>query len=314
MEKILMNYPSSDGRTEIHAARWMPDGEPKAILQIIHGMVEFIERYEDFAKYLNRYGYIVCGEDHLGHGQSVAGESEYGYFGKGGNDLVMKDIHQLRLNMQALYPDLPYLMLGHSMGSFLIRQYLTEGDPVHAEGLRGAIVMGTGWQPVAVLKFGKLVTGVKGMFAGGHSRSRFVDVVSFGSNLKRIEHPRTKSDWLTKDTAIVDWYEAEPKCQFTFTVNGYYNMFKGIEKAQDKSRMAKLPEGLPLLFVSGAEDPVGNYGEAVRKAFVVYQDNSPCDVDIRIYEDDRHEILNETDRAMVYEELKDWLDGCLERS
>ncbi|MBQ6582846.1 MAG: alpha/beta fold hydrolase, partial [Mogibacterium sp.] len=303
---------SADGRTQIHAIRWMPEGEPKAILQIVHGMVEFIARYEEFAEYLNGHGYIVCGEDHLGHGESVATEKDYGYFGKNGNDLVITDIHRLRQIMQEHFPDVPYLMLGHSMGSFLLRQYLTEGDPPYAEGLQGTIVMGTGWQPTPVLKFGRLVSRVKGRLSGGHSKSRFIDTASFGSNLKRIDKPRTKSDWLTKDEEIVDRYEAEPWCQFSFTVNGYYNMFKGIEKAQDKKRMAKLPQDLPMLLVSGAEDPVGNYGEGVRKTYIVYQDYSPCTVDIKLYDDDRHEILNETDREDVYRDLLEWMEGCLE--
>ena len=138
-------------------------------------------------------------------------------------------------------------------------------------------------------------------------------MMSFGSYLKKIENPRTISDWLTKDNKIVDWYRAQPWCTFHFTPNGYFHMFSGMQKAHDLKRMAKLPEGLPILFTSGAEDPVGNWGEGVRKAYMVYSENTSCEVSIKLYEDDRHEILNETDRDVVYQDMLDFLDHCIEK-
>ncbi|MBQ6314152.1 MAG: alpha/beta fold hydrolase [Mogibacterium sp.] len=312
MTKQNFYYPSQDGKTKIHAIRWDPEGKPKAILQIIHGMIEFIDRYDDFAKYLTEHGYLVCGEDHLGHGESVQSDEYHGYFGKKGNEWVIGDIHQLRLKMQQEFPDTPYLMLGHSMGSFLIRQYITEQDGEYAKGLKGVIVMGTGWQPNAVLRTGRAVAKLLGTGKPGKTAG-FIDVLSFGSNLKKIDNPRTQSDWLTKDEAIVDWYRAQPWCTFRFSPNGYFHMFSGMLKAHDPKRMAKLPEGLPILFTSGAEDPVGAWGEGVRKAFMVYSENSPCEVSIKLYDGDRHEILNETDRDVVYKDMLDFLEYCLDK-
>ena len=311
MNKKNIYYPSTDGKTKIHAIVWEPDGEPKAILQIIHGMVEFIDRYDGFAKYLNEHGFLVAGEDHLGHGESVQSDEYHGYFGEDGNAHVIADIHNLRKQLQEEYPETPYLMLGHSMGSFLIRQYITENDADYAKGLKGVIVMGTAWQPAPVLAMGKLMAKLMGTKKVGKS-AELIDKMSFGSYLKRIENPKTISDWLTKDEAIVDWYRNQPWCTFHFSPNAYYNMFLGMQKAHDINRMKKLPAGLPILFCAGAEDPVGNWGEGVRKAFMVYTENTPCEVSIKLYDGDRHEILNELDKEQVYEDMREFLEGCLE--
>lgn len=310
MNKKSFYYPSSDGKTQIHAIRWEPEGKPKAILQIIHGMVEFIDRYDPFATYMADHGWLVTGEDHLGHGESVVADEYHGYFGNNGNACVIADIHKLREMTQEEFPDVPYTMLGHSMGSFLIRQYITEQDGDYAKGLAGVIVMGTGWQPNGVLRFGKLVARMGGLRKIG-KRAKFIDMLSFGSNLKKIENPKYVADWLTKDEAIVEWYMHEPWCQFHFTPNGYFNMFDGMLKAHDKKRMGKLPAGLPILITSGAEDPVGAWGEGVRKTFIAYTDNSPCEVSIKMYDDDRHEILNELDKDQVWADMLEFLEGCI---
>ncbi|MBR2674029.1 MAG: alpha/beta hydrolase [Mogibacterium sp.] len=313
MKKNNFYYPSIDGKTKIHGIRWEPEGEPKAILQIIHGMVEFIDRYNDFARFLTAHGYIVVGEDHLGHGESVLSDEYHGYFGEDGNAWVIADIHQLRLMMAEEFPKLPYLMLGHSMGSFLLRQYITEKDARYAQGLAGIIVMGTAWQPKIMAEVGKMLAKLLGTRKPGKT-AKLIDIIGFRNNLKRIENPRTNKDWLTRDENIVDGYRANPWCSFHFSPNAYYHMFDGMQKAHDVRRMRKLPEGLPILFAAGAEDPVGNWGEGVRKAFMVYSENTPCDVDIMIYGDDRHEILNELDKDRVYEDMKDFLDYCLDKN
>ncbi|MBQ6388983.1 MAG: alpha/beta fold hydrolase [Mogibacterium sp.] len=312
MTKLDFYYPSVDGKTQIHAIRWEPEGQPKAVLQIIHGMVEFIDRYDDFAKFLTEHGYLVVGEDHIGHGESVRSDEFRGFFGSDGNAWIIADIHQLRLMIHEEYPDVPYLMLGHSWGSFLVRQYITEKDGRYAEGLAGVIIMGTGWQTAPVLAAGKLVAKLSGIKKVGKV-SKMIENMAFGSNLKKIENPRTISDWLTKDEKIVDWYRAHPWCTFHWTPNAYYHMFSGMQKAHDLKRMAKLPAGLPILITSGAEDPVGSWGEGVRKTYMAYSENSPCEVSIKIYEGDRHEILNETDRDVVYKDMLEFLDYCISK-
>lgn len=209
MNKKEFSYRSADGVTEIFATKWEPDGEPKAILQIVHGMVEYIDRYDDFARFLTAKGYIVVGEDHLGHGRSVRSDEYHGYFGEKGNEWVIADIHELRNIMQKDYPGVPYLMLGHSMGSFLTRQYITEQDASYADGLKGVIIMGTAWQPAIALSAGKLLAKLFGTGKVNKS-SKLLEGIAFGTYLKRIENPKTVSDWLTKDEAIVNKYINDP--------------------------------------------------------------------------------------------------------
>ena len=155
-----------------------------------------------------------------------------------------------------------------------------------------------------------MVAKMLGTKAVGKS-AKLIDGMSFGSYLKKIPNARTISDWLTKDEAVVDWYRNEPWCTFHFSPNAYYHMFSGMQKAHDTDRMKKLPKGLPILITSGAEDPVGAWGEGVRKTFMVYKDNTECDVSIKIYDDDRHEILNETDKDQVYADMLEFLDSCI---
>ncbi len=310
MVKKDFYYPSADGKTRIHAIRWEPDGEPVAIVQIIHGMIEFIDRYDEFATYLTKHGFLVVGEDHLGHGESVIADQYHGYFGKKGNEWVIADIHRLRQMIHEEFPDKQYLMLGHSMGSFLVRQYITEKNAAYADGLSGVVIMGTGWLPPAVLTTAKTIARALGTDKVGRT-APLIDRLAMGSYLKKIPDHRTVADWLTKETEIVDQYVSNPWNTFHFTPNAYYHMFAGMQKAHDVKRMEKLPEGLPLLFTSGAEDPVGNWGEGVKKAFQVYTEHTKCITDIRLYDNCRHEILNETERQEVFRDLRIFFERCL---
>ncbi len=303
--KQHFTYPSSDKKTQIHAIAWKPAGEPLAILQISHGMVEFVERYDDFANYLAQHGYYVVGNDHLGHGASVTSDAEHGFFAQpDGNACVIADIHALRQLTQGQFPNLPYFMLGHSMGSFLLRQYIQE----YGEGLSGAIIMGTGSQPGIMLSAGKALCRISAAFRGWHYVSTFIDKISFGSFNKQFEPARTTADWLTKDEERLDSYRSHPWCSFAFTVNGYYHMFCGIQKAQNPTRMQQIPKNLPLFLVSGDCDPVGHNGKDVTQVYNIYRNAKLADVRIKLYENDRHEILNETDRDAVCADLWAWME------
>ncbi len=302
-------YPSSDKKTQIHGIIWRPEGTPKAILQICHGMVEYVDRYDEFARCAASRGYCVVANDHLGHGASVVTDDQHGFFAHpNGNECVIADIHRLRKMTQKKYPDLPYFLLGHSMGSFLARQYIQ----IHGKGLAGAIIMGTGSQPEIALLAGKIICRSLAKFRGWNYRSAFVDGMAFGSYNKQFEPARTPHDWLTKDTAIIDTCIHHPWSTFRFTVNAYYHMFRGIEYIQNPAHIQKIPKDLPLFFVAGAEDPVGNNGKSVRKVYEQYKKAGIKDVKIKLYPHDRHEILNETDRDLVYKDLITWMDQlCL---
>ena len=299
-------FPSKDGNTEIHTIEWKPDKEVKAVLQICHGMVEYIERYDEFAQFLCDKGYYVVGNDHLGHGKSVQAKSEYGFFNeKYGNVCVLGDIHTLRQRTAKKYPDVPYFMLGHSMGSSLLRQYIE----MYGNGLAGVVLMGTVEDhSKAALLFGKRLCRIMAAFRGWHYRSKLVDDFAIGGYNKKFKPARTQADWITSDYERLEKYATDPLCTFRFTVNAYYNMFLGMINMQRKESVYMIPKGLPVLFVSGAEDPVGGFGKGVRKIYEKYRAAGIQDVALRLYTGDRHEILNETDRQQVYEDLLGWFE------
>ena len=297
-------YTSTAGTTKIHAVRYIPTGEVKAVVQIAHGMVEYIERYEAFALFLNSKGILVTGNDHLGHGQSVASKEDWGYFSKeDGNRAVLYDIYQLTQITKELYPNVPYFLLGHSMGSFYARQYLCEFGSL----LDGAVIMGTGCQPLALIQFGRFLTQLIALFKGWKYRCKLINNIAFGSYNKHFQPVRTSKDWISKDTAIVDKYVADERCNFIFTLNAFYNMFTGISRLYHKKLLAGMPKSLPVFFVAGADDPVGDYGKGVKKAADMFQKAGMKQVTVKLYPTDRHEILNETDREQVYDDLYSWL-------
>ena len=298
-------YKSSDGIHKISGYRWLPEqGTYLGIVQIVHGMVEYVDRYDDFARFLCENGYIVVGEDHLGHGDSVRSESEWGYFTKyDGFNYIIKDLHTLHLKQAREFPDLPYFFLGHSMGSFLTRIYIS----YYGKSLAGAIIMGTGNQPPVLALLGKGLASLIALFKGEKYRSRFINNLAFGSYNRRFKPARTPYDWLTKDKAIVDEYRKDPRCTFIFTISAYKELFDGVMYVGKKSNIGKTPKELPLLLTSGAQDPVGGFGKGVIHVYDMYKAAGIDDVSIKLYDDDRHEILNETDRAQIYQDILAWL-------
>ena len=301
-------YTSRDGATGIHAIEWVPEGEIRAVVQIVHGMVEFIDRYDRFAQYLMKQGYCVVGNDHLGHGKSVIDKDAYGYFAQPkGNECVVSDIRHLHRRTMEKYPGVPYFMLGHSMGSFLTRQYIT----LFGAELDGAIIMGTGSQPKPVLKMGKALAWAYAKRYGWHYRSKVINNMALGSNNKPFEPARTPCDWLSRDEAIVDAYLKNPLNTFMFTVNGYYEMFRGIEWAENRVYMRKIPRDLPILLVSGQDDPVGGMGKGVEKVYAQLRSCGITDLQMKLYPGARHEILNEIDHEVTDADLLNWLEAHL---
>ena len=309
MKKSEFSFRSAGDMADIRAVKYVPEKKVCAILQIAHGMDEFIDRYDRFAEYLCDKGFLVVGNDHLGHGGSVKSRDDWGYFGANGNRVLLDDMYKVTETVKKEYPGVPYFLMGHSMGSFYARQYIAE----HGDELDGAIIMGTGFEPPYKLKAAMLMCKVIAAFNGWRHRSNLVNNLAFGAYNKRFEPARTPSDWLTKDEKIVDWYRSEPRCTFVFTLNGYYNMFTGILRLHDKELMNKVPKDLPLFFVSGQEDPVGTFGKEVEHSVAYMKDLGVKDVRLKLYPNDRHEILNETDKETVYEDLYSWLTEIMNR-
>ena len=299
------NFLSADGRTRSHGIIWIPEGEVRAILQICHGMVEYIDRYDEFARYLNGHGYLVIGHDHLGHGKTAAKPEEYGHFPEEyGNDYVIGDIHRVRRVGEKNYPDLPYFMLGHSMGSFLLRQYLG----LYGDGISGAIVMGTGSKSNLLLTAGKVLCRIIAFGKGWEYRSKLVNNMAFGGFNKKFSQETNGSDWLSRNPVNSQKYAKDPLCSFVFTVNAYYQMFCGILAVNHQEKNGKIPKTLPIFLVAGKDDPVGNFGKSVENIYKNYKSCGIEDVSMKLYENDRHEILNEVDRSLVFDDLLTWME------
>ena len=305
MKKEDFYFESRDGKTNIHAVRYTPDnGEIKGVFQIVHGMAEYIERYEDIAEYMTERGFVVTGDDHLGHGKSVPEGKNYGYFcEQDPATVVVRDVHRLKKITQEAYPGVPYFLLGHSMGSFIARNYLCR----YGSGITGAIIMGTGMQPKFLIGISKFVAGSQKLFFGGNHISNFINAIAFGSYNKKVPNKRTDFDWLSANAENVDKYIADPLCGRAFTVNGFQTLFELIARLLDKKNVANVPDELPILMVAGADDPVGNYGKGVEQARASLEAAGVKDLIMKLYPGLRHEILNEDTKEQVKEDIYNWI-------
>lgn len=322
--------PSSNGRDKLHVIVWEPLGEINAILQISHGMIEDMDRYDHFARFLAARGILVCGNDHLGHGLTARNKSELGYmYAYDASKTMTADLHRVTVCVKRAYPDKPYFLLGHSMGSFLARRYMSEyaSDKRYPAVIKkdaaidGFICMGTGSQPEILLKTGKAAACIEGMLRGEKYRSKLLQILSFGTYLSGIpkttivngaKRERTIKDWLSRDTNQVDKYIANPMFDYSFTIKGYKTLFNTIDFIQDKENIERIPKNMPVLFVSGSRDPVGHYGLDVKHLYNVYKKNVTNDVKCILYNGARHEILNEISYVQTYYDIYNWIDMHIE--
>ena len=293
----------SKGAGKIHGCRWTPEESPKAVVQIVHGIAEFIERYDEFAAYLNGLGFLVVAEDHMGHGQSVGENGIQGYF-HGGWFTAVEDTMTLLRETQAAYPDIPYVLFGHSMGSFMARTILCKYPD---SGISDAVICGTGWQPAALLPPVTRFIEAVCRKDGEDKPSAFLENLVFGSYNKRVEHPRTAYDWLSRDAKIVDAYIAHPMCGFTPTAGLLREMMKGLTYIEKPAHLEAMKKDLPVFFVAGGDDPVGSYGKGVKRTVNEFKKAGMTDVSCRIYPLCRHEILNEINRQEIFEDIGGWI-------
>ena len=304
MKETTFSFSSKDGRTKIHGVKWLPDnGEYRAILQVVHGMTEYIERYRPLAEYLTGQGFAVVGHDHAGHGDSVVNfPDDLGFVGPHPSAVWVADIHRVRKNCQE--EGKPYFLMGHSMGSFLVRKYLG----TYSEGLSGAILMGTGYMgrkihiPIALAH-------LEGTFRGWRHRSPFLQKLSGGGSYEAfgIDETDPAHSWLTRDTDIVRGYADDPKCGFLFTDNAYLGLFEAVRDANDPKVVARYAPGLPILLVSGEDDIVGDVGVGIYQVRTLLKKNGVKDVTVRLYPEDRHELVNELDREQVFADIYQWM-------
>lgn len=305
MSKEEFTFQSRNGKTMLHAVRWVPQkiNNPVGVVQIIHGMCEHVGRYDDFAEYLNEKGFVVTAFDLLGHGSSIS-DKRVGYFcRKDPATVLVKDVHRLKKITEGLYPKIPYYILGHSIGSLILRNYLFK----YAKGIKGAIILGTGNESLlGALKL-KYIS-LAGMMLGKASQpADFLNKSVQGNYLKRVPGSKTQWDWLTKEDKAVDGFINDPKCGFCFSYNGFYTLAELLRRLHNKKGLERMPVSLRVLIASGTDDPVGHYGIDPKKLYKDYREEGMQHVDLMLYENDRHEILNESDKDKVYEDIYGWL-------
>lgn len=306
-------YFDSCGEGRIHVCRWAPEGEVKAVVQILHGIAEYAQRYEEFALHLNTLGILVVADDHMGHGKSKDTGTK-GYFA-GGWLAAVDDSYQLLRATAEEFPNVPYILFGHSMGSFMARTILTRYPD---SGIAAAVICGTGWMPNAVITAGIGMSSLIGKLTDERKPSELLQGVVFGSYNQKVEHPKTPYDWLSRDEQTVAAYIADPDCGFTASTGLLRDMMKGIQMIQDPKSLQNMEKKLPVLFIAGGDDPVGNYGAGVTQAAEAFQKYGMEDVQVKLFPMCRHEILNEINRAEVYSFVSSWIcakvDECGEKA
>lgn len=308
MVKEEFTLPSCDKRTQLHAVRWLPEEPPRAVLQISHGLAEHILRYELLAEFLTGRGFAVVGNDHLGHGASAAPGAPRLYFGPAGSwNTAADDLYALRREEGARFPGLPWFLLGHSMGSFLARTYLIRFPGT----VDGAILMGTGQPAPALIAAGRAAVAAEIRRHGERSPSPALAGRLFGAYNRPFAPTRTDFDWVASDPAAVDAYNADPLCGETPSAGLLREMADGIAFITRQKNVEKMNKNTPVLFLSGSEDPVGERGKGVERAYRSFQRAGVRDVSRKLYPGARHEILNDACRRAVMEDLAAWLEKRL---
>ena len=298
-------YKSNNGINDVKFFLYMPlKQSPKAILQIFHGMCEYVERYEEFIDFLCGEGYAVCGNDHIGHGGSVSSDDELGFFAeKNGWRCLVKDSIFLTRMMQDKFHSLPYFALGHSMGSLILRTILGKYSDIYD----GVLLFGTisiDFGTDACLAMIEAAESVK----GSHFRSKALNKLLFGMSNLKIDKTETEYDWISTDSSVARSFAENPKCTFIFTAQAMYDLVMMVKYVSTKEWAEKVRTDLPILISGGAYDPVGHYGKFPREVSARLIKAGVKNVELKIYDGMRHEILNEVDKMEVYKDTLDWLD------
>ena len=297
---------SSDGKTNLAAYLWAAE-TPRAMIQISHGMCEHLARYAEFAEYLTAHGFLVFGHDHLGHGNTAQSADGLGFIASnGGAEHLVEDVHLLSLHMKECYPHLPLVLFGHSMGSFIVREVLAR----YGNEYSASIICGTGG-PETPAGAGKLLAKLLMVFHGERYRSVLLKRIAFAGYNKKCGKGCDPNAWLSRDGDVVSRYHDDPLCGYVFTLRAYHDLFTLVQTVSRRDWAGRLPKGLPLLLISGEEDPVGGFGKGVRAVEKRLRAVGVSDLTAILYPNMRHEILNEIERNTVWSDIKQWLEQKL---
>lgn len=300
--KEILIYDSSCPDRTITYCVYKPLSRPRAIVQVSHGMCEYVERYEGLAEFLTARGVLFCGNDHLGHGRTGEKYKEFGFFSESpGDSYLTQDVYRLTEIMQQQYPDTPYILMGHSMGSFVARDYLSH----YSQKISGCILSGTsGRNPFS--SFGAMTAQQLGNVYGGKHQSNIVKQMAIGSY--NVGYGKFgKEHWISRDPKVVEQYWEDDFCNFEFTMLGYRDMCRLLHRVNLDTWYDSFEKDLPLLFISGTGDPVGRYGKGVKQVVETLEKTGHNVVKSLLYEGARHELCNELNKKDVYRDLYLWL-------
>lgn len=303
MKEIKGHFPSTTGLCDIHFYFFKPE-HPKALVMLSHGMCEYIERYKPFAEFLCENDVALCGNDHIGHGNSIRNENMLGFFGtENGYINMVRDLHRMKTILDKEFPGIPHFLMGHSMGSFLSRIYISKYG--ETDRFSGFIVSGTAGGITGSAPLERVID-VIARRHGELYRHKFGARAVFGIFNLRTQNHRTPNDWLSRDDEQVDKFCADPKCNFLFTIAGYRDLMNALLCCNTLPVIENTPTDLPMLFISGGMDPIGEYGSGVRHAVARYLEHG-CEANLRIYREARHELLFELNRKEVMDDILEFL-------
>lgn len=305
MNKREFYYPSSDGKTRIHAVEWIPEEEPKAILQIAHGVTEYILRYEEFAEFLTSKGIVVVGNDHIGHGSSIAENAKPMYFGPEGSfKYAVDDVNTLYKMIKEKYENIPYIILGFSLGSFIVRRFLID----YPDTVDGAILVGTGQIAPIKIKIAKFIAKSEAKKHGEDNPTPMIKSLSFDNYNKLFKPNRTDYDWLCLSKTSLDKYIKDEKRGKELSAGLFREMLSGMEYTGNLENIKKMNKDIPIIFLSGEMDPVGEKGKSVKKAYDYFKKAGIKDVSMKLYKDLRHDILHEDNAEQIYQDILEFIN------
>lgn len=310
--KSEFSFPSNDGRHTAYATVYAPAQDaPRGVVQLSHGMIDYVGRYEALAEFLCSAGYVLAGNDHLGHGRTAEDTpDDYGFFAdRDGVGCLLSDLNKMNALLREKYPSSPIFLMGHSMGSFLSRLYAAK----YPETICGHIIHGTGGPMGAILPMGKLLVKLNSLLRGKRNRSKFVAQLAFAGYNKRFGKDEGIYAWLTRDISRVSGRSTDSYTNFIFTVSAYYDLFTMVGECNGRKWFRNYPKDMKTLILSGDMDPVGNYGKGPSYVYKKLIDCACTNVELKLYEGARHELFNELCRDQVFSDIQRWLDKTLKQ-
>lgn len=305
MNKEEFYYKSSNNINTIHAVKWIPKNNIKAIIQISHGTTEHIERYEELAKYLNKLGILVVGNSHLGHGKTDGTKM---YFGpKGSWNYIVKDMDKCKSIIQEEYPNIPYYMLGFSLGSFAIRTYLIDYNP----NIYGAILVGTGYNSNIEINLATLLTNIEAKKHGEDKPTKLIRELTFGSYNKIFKPNKTDYDWLSLSEKNIKNYINDPLRGGNMSSGLFRELLSGIKYTSNLNNINKINKSTPILLLSGDKDPVGKQTKGIIKVYNLFKKANIQNIEVKFYKNLRHDILHEDKKEEIYEYINKWISNYL---